>query len=351
MKAFAVILLVCGLSSCLAANANATELRVHFEGPDRSKAPVEKADLILVGWGWVETIALIPDGDTVRLNFEDLDARSPEKFKNVESAQVYVRGANLAAVQSEPFIWPGSTGNGTFTETTIDFRSGQSAAVRIGVNREMTVVMHRPQNRSIRFLDDDGKPISGLKLSIFRFESSENHCGFLWGEELKAGSTGADGRLTVPDGDFKYALKLDYESHYTFTSQAFSPNDPEIFVATFLTQPETVFRMHRFEAIRLDMRVLVGNAPAMAVSFIDSRNIGICGAASGVLGSTGSDGTLLVEKYFPEERDGICIVDDQGKLLWGKESGDLFQISRDTIEIRFPAGTRFGQSDVPCPFP
>jgi hypothetical protein len=351
MKALAVSLLACGISLCLAANANATELRIHLQNPDRSKAVVEKADVILAGWGWIETIPLIPDGDTVRLNIEVLHSQFPEKFQNVESVQVYVRGANLVAVQSEPFVWPGSARDKNREATTIDFRGGQSVALRIGDNKEMNVVMRPPRNRSIRLLDDDGKPIAGLKVSIIRFESNENHCGFLWGEELKAGSTDAEGRLTVPDGDFKYAFKLEFESHYSFTSTAFSPNDSQTYVTTFLTQPETVIQMHRFEAVRLSLRVLVGNAPAAGVPFTDSRNIGVCGAASGLLGKSDSDGRILVGKYYPEERDGICIVDEQGKLLWGKESKDLLQIILNPIEIWFPAGTKFGQADTICPFP
>jgi len=351
MKALAVSLLACVISLFLAANANATELRIHFQNPDRSKAAIEKADLLLVGWGWTETIPLIPEADTVSMNFDDLSARSPEKFQNLDHAQIYIRGSNLAAVQSEPFLWPGSARDANHAETRIDFRGGRSVALRMGANQELTVVMRRPQNRSIRLLDEDGKPITGLKVSILRFESNENHCGFLRGEQLKVGSTDVDGRLPVPDGDFQYAFKLDFESHFSFTAAAYSPNDPETYVMTYLTPSETVLELHRFEALRLAIRVLVGNAPAMGVSFTDSRNIGICGAASGSLGKTGSNGTLLVEKYFPEERDGICIVDDQGKLLWGKPSEDLYRISREPIEIRFPAGTKFGQTDTPCPFP
>lgn len=351
MKAFAAVLVAFSISMLLAANADATELQIHFQGPDQSKAVIEKADLLLVGWGWVETVDLIPDGNTIRLNFEALAMQSPEKFQNLDSAQIFVRGKNLAAIQSEPFVWPGSGRNGISEETRIDFRGGRSAAVRTGDNAEMTVLMRRPENRRIRFLDEEGKPIVGLKVSIVRFESSQNHCGFLRGEELKAGTTGADGRLTVPDGDFMYALKLDFWSHYNFTSQTFSPDDRDNFVTVFLTQPETVLQLHRMEAVRLALRVFVGEAPAIGVSFTDSRNIGICGAASGPLGNTDSNGSLLVENYFPEERDGICLVDEQGKLLWGKESQDLLQISRNPIEIRLPAGTRFGQTDSPCPFP
>ena len=350
MKAPAAILLACGISVFFAANAGATELQIHFEGPNRSKAAVEKADLILTGWGWIETIELTPNGDTVRLNFEDLEKQSPEKFKNLETAQIYVRGANLAPIQSEPFVWPGTDRNGNSSETTISFRGGRSMPVREGTKQEMEVELRRPQNRSVRFLDEDGKSIPGLKISVVRFESSANHCGVLLGEELKAGTTDTDGRLTIPDGDFRYALKLDFWSHYNFTSQAFSPDDRENYVTTFLSQPETVLRLHRMEAVRLALHVLVGEAPATGVSFTDSRNIGICGAASGPLGDTDSNGRLLVENYFPEERDGICIVDDQGKLLWGKESQDLLQISRNPIEIQLPAGTRFGKTDWPCPF-
>src|SRR5205085_5396330 len=176
----------------------------HFQGPDRSNATVETAELILVGWGWLESIPLIPDGDTVRLDFEKLEAQSPEKFRNLEKAQVYVRAANLASIQSEPFVWPRSTGVGT----AIDFRDGRSVTIRIGADQELTMMMRRPEPRRIRLVDIDGKPIAGLKVSVYRFETSENHCGFLRGEELKVSSTDTDGTLTVPDGDFNYAFKL-----------------------------------------------------------------------------------------------------------------------------------------------
>lgn len=80
MKMLSAILLACVMALCLPTKASATELRLHFKAPDQSKVSIEKAEIILTGWGWIETVALTPEGDTVRLNFESLAAQSPEKF-------------------------------------------------------------------------------------------------------------------------------------------------------------------------------------------------------------------------------------------------------------------------------
>jgi len=343
MKAVPSILLACCFVFAVAANARATELRIQFQGPDRTKANIETAELLLIGWGWTEHVPLTPNGDSVLLDFEKIEAQMPEKFQNVEHVQLYVSSQSLAAVQSERFSWK---------TPTVDFRGGQSLAVRKDANQSMTVRMRRMETRRIRLLDDDAKPIARLRVLAYRFESRENHCGFLQGPLLKEDSTDAEGRLTVPDGDFKYAFKLEYGSHVVFTSpERTSPLPDQNYFTAFLSQPETVFRLHRFEPHPLELQVFVGPERSPGVWITDSLNFGTCGAASGLLGRTDGNGRLVTDRYYPEERDGICIVDDQGKLLWGKERDDLLQIISKPIEVRLPVGTRFGQTASPCPFP
>src|SRR6187401_3370787 len=105
MKAVPSILLACCFVFAVAANARATELRIQFQGPDRSTANIETAELLLIGWGWTDHVPLNPNGDSVVLDFEKLEAQSPEKFRNAENVQLFVRAQNLAALQSERFSW------------------------------------------------------------------------------------------------------------------------------------------------------------------------------------------------------------------------------------------------------
>jgi len=346
------ILLACAVWLSLSSTAGATELRIHLQGPDGARPAIDRAELLLVGWGWTDRLALLPEGDnTLRLDFETRYSQLPEKFQNTETVQLYVHAENFAPMTSEPFEWLGLNRGNLSTETRIEFSGGRSITIRIGDTTDMNVALRRPMPRQIRLLDEDGKPISGLRISAYMFWSNRNHCGFLNGAEiLRVASSDEEGRVVVPDGDFKYAFKLDYGSHYVFTDPPSNPDPPETYIMASLMNSETVLRLRKFRALNLSLHVVAGDEPVAGASIIDSKNCGVCGACSGVLGQTDGQGRLKVDRFYPEERDGICLVDTNGKLLWGRTSDELGPDSK-TLEIRLPADTKTGTTNSPCPIP
>src|SRR3989442_14781046 len=47
---------------CVSSIATATELRVRFQAPEGATATIEKAELLLAGWGWTDRVALPVNG-------------------------------------------------------------------------------------------------------------------------------------------------------------------------------------------------------------------------------------------------------------------------------------------------
>src|SRR6266542_3281947 len=104
MKPSAIIR-ACVVSLFLVFQAQATELRIHFQTPDKTQPVIEKAELLVVGWGWTERVPLLAEGGAIQLDFERRTSETPDKFRNAESVQLYVQAKNFVAIKSEPFQW------------------------------------------------------------------------------------------------------------------------------------------------------------------------------------------------------------------------------------------------------
>jgi hypothetical protein len=225
MKAVPSILLACCLVFGITANGRATELRIQFQGPDRSTANIETAELLLIGWGWTDHVPLNPNGDSVVWISKNSKPNRRRSFGLRKTC------SSLCARRIWPLFNPNAfpeNAHSRFSWRTIPCRSQRCEPVHDCPDAPL-------ETRRVRLLDDDAKPIAGLTVLAYRFESRENHCGFLQGPLLKEDSTDAEGRLTVPDGDFKYAFKLEYGSHVVFTSpERTSPLPDQNYFTAFL---------------------------------------------------------------------------------------------------------------------
>lgn len=339
------------LLSLVASPVHATDVRIRFKGPRLVPVVIEKAELHLAGWGWAETMPLaIEEGNSVRVSFDSPRARAErvDGYENVESVQLYIQARHLAPVMSEPFEWVGSRLGGA--STTVDFRNGQSVVVAAGDSKTLTVRLRYPRSRALRFLDEAGLPVRDLEVEVSRFLGNSNHCGFPAGEPLRSGKTDDTGTFAVPDGDFRYAVELPgWGQGFDFVSPPQESSiRPMVYSTMLLTAPETVIRLRRFKPIRLSLRLFVGDKPAGGVVVSDGTNCGVCGACWGGLGETDAEGRLVVEDFYPDESDGICIADDQAQMLWGRASKEL---TDEPIEVRLPADAKPGTEAIPCFFP
>jgi hypothetical protein len=334
------------------AMAHATELRIHFKGPGKDIVKIERAEALLVGWDWTARVALPFDGDTVRVAFDspEMTAQVLEKFPNLVSALIHVRAENLAPIVSDPFTWVGSQPHRALKgvgvdDVRVDFRRDQFAMVRTGGTHEMIVELKRPSERKLRFFDDVDRPVRGLRVAAYMFWANENQCGRMSGGDLiSTGVTDEDGRLTVPDGDFEYAFKLlDERVRFTVPDTA----DTDGYITLYLTQRETPVSVHQFVSRPLTLRVFAGAAPLGNALVSGGRNYcGECGKCSGAIGATDATGALSLERYYPEEFDILCLVDEAGKVLWVTSS---YRLGAGPVDVRLPAGVAAPARVGVCP--
>jgi len=65
---------------------------------------LEKAELLLVGWGWAEQVPLrLNGGNLVRLNFDFPELRSAVGDKNPSDVLLFVRAKDMAACDVRTF--------------------------------------------------------------------------------------------------------------------------------------------------------------------------------------------------------------------------------------------------------
>jgi hypothetical protein len=340
------------VSIFLAAPSYATELRIRFKGPGRDKVRIEKAEALLVGWEFADRAPLPFEGDVVRVRFDSPEMRSQilDKFPELVSAFIHVRAEGLAPIVSDEFTWPGSKPHRALIgvgveDVRIDFRKDQFTLIRNGEDKEIVVELKRPSERRVRFVDDSDKPVSGLRVAAYMFWANENRCGSMSGGDLVfTGVTDKDGRLTVPDGDFEYAFKLlDPRVRFTIPDTA----DTDGYATVFLTLRETLFSVHWFASRPLTLRMFTGDAPLGNALVSGGRNYcGACGSCSGALGTTDASGVLTMERYYPEEFDILCLVDDKGTVLWVTSS---YRLGAGPVEVRLPAGVTAPTRVGACP--
>ena len=321
---------------CVSSIATATELSVRFQAPEGTTATIEKAELLLVGWGWTDQVALpVNGGSTVGVNFDSPQLRSAVEDRHPIAALLFVHIKDMAPVMSDRFTWPRPGGG----PITVSFRSGASTTIAQGAVGEITVMLNRSSARVVRFLDDTDKPVGGLKVSAGVFWASDNHCGKVSGAEpLFIGVTDGEGRLNVPNGDFKYVFDIilppDADPRYAFANPDASDVMPP-YVTAYLDQSETVIRVHK-EKRSIRLRVYAGDGPFAGAIFSAGMNLGLCGAGWGQAAISDANGYAIIYHFYPMENEIICLANDK-EILWRVAAKDFVD---DFIEIRLPAAAR-----------
>jgi hypothetical protein len=92
---------------------------------------------------------------------------------------------------------------------------------------------------------------------------------------------------------------------------------------------------------------MTGDAPLANALISQGRTYcGVCGKCSGVLGVTDSAGALSIDRYYSEEFDILCLVGEDGKILWRTSTTRL---ASGSIDVRLPAGTPPPTQPGVCP--
>src|SRR2546428_8061271 len=111
---------------CVSSIATATELRVRFQAPERATATIEKAELLLVGWGWTDQVALpVNGGSTIGVNFDSPQLRSPVADKHPSDVLLFLHIKDMVTVMSERFTLPRPGGG----PVTVRLPNGASSTI------------------------------------------------------------------------------------------------------------------------------------------------------------------------------------------------------------------------------
>lgn len=286
---------------------------------------------ILLGGGTGGLKLAIGEPLVLPLDTEWLRSRWPERFQDMSAVYLYFKADGYTAIRSEKFLWIGSHGppfGPRVNEAEITFIGRKPVIVTEGQSAEIEVVFRRPKERFLRLIDDEGKPVPGVKISSYMYWSDENHCGGLSGADpIGSSESDQDGRVAIPDGDFQYA--------FVFEKRLYVLNEPDAWpylpprLITYLSKPETTLKMRRWQQRPLEM-VVTANAKPAAGLIVGGCLAGCsCGACCGQLAQrsldkttrtkTDGNGKFQMTDFYPEEFERVYLLSAEDKEIWAED--------------------------------
>ena len=349
---FGRALLVCALSVIAPAWAGATGLRVELQAADGRIPDVKSAVLLVAGWGWTDRLPLefAAQGRLVVLTIP-LDERFYTQWPtvtntNMGSVYLFVEGRNFVSFLAGTIVPDDRAGGGVVR--TIDFPRGPDVQITRGETSTVRfTVRTTPQTRTVRFVDDAGRPVRGVSVSAYVGWEAPSHCLSYSPSEPPPLMVGrrSDGRgvVRLPDGDFPYVLSIGVHQHQQVADRDFDDSDRALKAAI---TGERVVRVHNRPRRPLSIRVFIGEQPVREFSLHAPVEIPGCGASGGEQVFTpknmraGAAGEMIVSDFYPDEVPAICIGDSSGHVVWRTTQFDQLLI------VRLPAGTALGDPDL-----
>lgn len=301
-----------------ASGAAATVLRITVQGEQGQPLSVSSAELLVTAWGEARRIPLPVEGGRVVVVLDSawLQERWPGRFGDVDEAFLFIRAEGGAAIASAPFQWIGmraDLGGHLVERAVIAFARHRPVTVARDEQVEFRLVLRREQERYLRFVDEGNNPVAGVLVRTQLFGSDKNHCGLLAGAELLDEATSDDaGRVRIPDGDFTYAFELSRRP-YVLAAQ------PALGVQTMvarLSERETTVSLRRLAQVPLRLRVQRSGRQAADYTLYGVAAHCRCGACSGFLAQTDTNGEIREEEFYPQEFERIFLEDAQGRRVW-----------------------------------
>ncbi len=194
--------------------ADPTLLHLDFQDGQGGKVHVSHAKLVLVVDNYVDKkyLPIGADGGVdIPLDASWLRANWPggkNRIKNLERVYIFLKAPGYAAVCSDPIHWMGTESDGTEKNVVITFPRGKTAAISKGDKFSMTVSFRKPVDRSVKVSDGKGHPLPGVLVKSFVYWSKTDKGALNGADFLGVGTSDADGKVPVIDGDFTYALQV-----------------------------------------------------------------------------------------------------------------------------------------------
>src|SRR5262249_48810936 len=147
--------------------------------------------VLFVAWGYTDSVELKPVASgnavvwTLPLDYAWSAAQSG-RAADLENAFIYAIGESFVGIRSEgfQFLAPPGAPASIARAVTVEFPGNQRIEVPEGTTARMSVTVRtRPEPHVLKFVGDDGQPVSDVVVSAYMFWSESNHCGFLAGAE------------------------------------------------------------------------------------------------------------------------------------------------------------------------
>ena len=295
-----------------------TLLELRFVDPDGNEVQLDKAELLLVGWGVTDRIELEPTekGLQVILDPEWLRPRMGERSQkfdwldHLDYVFLYLQADPYAPIRSHAFQWIDDRVNHP-GPVRIAFPGGETVIVEKGETIRATIAFRKNDVKHVRLVDPEGWPFPGIQVNAFMYWSSQNHCAALSGSEpLGEFVSDAYGLITLPDGDYEYALELRdrrIREFVPYSSLSWR-------VVSDLKTPEPVFVVLEHPIRPLELRIRREGKPVTrSVQLFGLLRDCFCGACDGPKEAVDNRGRIREENFRPAIYSAIWLIDHRTK--------------------------------------
>lgn len=300
-----------------------TELYLRLKNAEGEPVPFSNAELFMEAWMITDSLKLTTEGNLLMLSLEEDSVRSYW----LEHAQdriaqhswhdylLYIEADGYVPVLSRPMYFVGTETwvDGPATQVVVEFPNGPKAEVSRGETQEIELTLREPQSRYLRFVDDNQMPVPRVEVKSYMYWSSANRCGVLMGANFLAeGISDEDGRISIPDGEFEYALEFQKPFYYLKEPVYGYP----MRLITYLSGQETVVELHKLRRQPLEMSVRKNGEPLANETLFGQWNGCACCARWQHIATTDENGRISLEYFYPEEWDFIAFLDEEGEFAW-----------------------------------
>jgi hypothetical protein len=288
---------------CAPVDAAAQTVTVALVNADGQPVAGARAQLLIASWGHTEQFDLPVRGHILHFNLNDGRVSTLQP----PNAFIYIKADGYAPLMSEEFAWPPRRA------ATIDFREGRT--IKTSGTSQASLPLRRPLPRRVRFIDQDGRPFAGAKVSAAAYWDTPNHCGVMVGQDtLFTGVTNAAGDIDIPDVDGNHAIVI-HERQVLFADAVSEWPVRQIATVRRLTQTATTLRVHRLKPERLSVDIVNAGRPVVGAVLWADMGFGTCAASSGPLGTSNAQGHVSRDVFYREEWKAywVCVG---AKQIW-----------------------------------
>ncbi len=291
-----------------------TELHIRLKNSRGEPVPFSKAELLVSAWNVAFSIPLEVDRNLLVLPFEEKKANElwlQDMFATdyPHAYFLYLEAEGYAPVRSKWFYFVGGylwMSDRIIDEPIIEFPDGTNLKILEGERQEIELTLRRREERYLRFIDDNQKPIPGVKVKSSMFWSDTSRCGYPQGAELLTeGISDEEGRVTIPDGEFEYLLEFEKPQYHLKESANYDP----MRLINYISAQETVVELHKLNKQPLEMFVQKQGKPQADMTLFGQWIGCVCGLCEQELAVTDKNGRISLDEFYPEEWEFIFFLE------------------------------------------